>query len=56
MDNDTLAAKIKQLKAEVAKQNLAALECDMDDAIVLAYRAGILACHPNFHWNDLEIQ
>ncbi len=29
---------------------------DMDDAIVLAYKAGILACHPNFHWNDLEIQ
>ena len=52
----TLPAKIERLKTEIAKQKLAALERDMDDAIVLAYKAGILACHPNFHWNDLEIQ
>jgi hypothetical protein len=54
--NDTLAVRIELLKAEVAKQKLAALERDMDDAIVLAYRAGVLACHPNFHWRDLEVQ
>ncbi len=56
MNNKDVARKIRDIKVQIRKNKHRAAELDMDDAIMLAAKAGVLSVPVNFHWLDLEVQ